>query len=233
MLKSVLQEPRLMDALRWDEIEELFTLDTCKQPRRCLSSRGLFSVDEVDPNVFKKLFRFRKSDIHVLANALQIPKTVRTPQRAVRLEGLFGRHSSVISSACIIVYDHIVDKFGHLLADLTTHKWLGAGSLKVLAQAAVEALRRNSPCCTPQALQPKNEHCPASCGVGLRKIANEFAFVDYKKNQKLMLQKVPTQYKAATILANCHTCMYGSQVSAYFDLEPPCLGQYLVVEQHS
>lgn len=63
---------------------------------------------------------------------------------------------------------------------------------------------------------------------GFAKIANEFAFVDYKKNQKLMLQKVPTQYKAATILANCHTCMYGSQVSAYFDLEPPCLAEYLV-----
>ncbi|KAH9364999.1 hypothetical protein HPB48_018490 [Haemaphysalis longicornis] len=60
MLKSVLQEPRLMDALCWDEIEELFTLDTCKQPRRCLSSRGLFSVDEVDPNVSKSFFALGK-----------------------------------------------------------------------------------------------------------------------------------------------------------------------------
>ncbi|KAH9375421.1 hypothetical protein HPB48_012099 [Haemaphysalis longicornis] len=123
MLKSVLQEPRLIDALRWDEIQELFALEPYKQPRRCLSSRGLFSVDEVDPNVFKKLFRFRKSDIDVLANALEIPKTVIQHRSALcDLEGLFGCHSSVISCACILVYDHIVDKFGHLLADLTTHK---------------------------------------------------------------------------------------------------------------
>lgn len=146
-----------MDALRWDEIEELFALETFKQPRRCLSSRGLFSVDEVDPNVFKKLFRFRKSDIHVLASALEVPRTIATPQRVrlsaeealcmglrrlafpnrlCDLEGLFGRHSSLISSACIMIYDHIVDKFGHLLADLTTHKWLGGGNLKVLAQVS-------------------------------------------------------------------------------------------------
>ncbi|KAH9384516.1 hypothetical protein HPB48_026524 [Haemaphysalis longicornis] len=134
MLKSVLQEPRLKDALRWDYIEELFALETYKQPRRRFSSRGLFSVDEVGPNVFKKLFRFRKSDIHVLASALEIPNTVTTPKRVHRsaeealcrlafpnrvcdLEGLFGRHSSVISSACIMVYGHIVDKFGHWLAD--------------------------------------------------------------------------------------------------------------------
>lgn len=63
---------------------------------------------------------------------------------------------------------------------------------------------------------------------GFPKISNEFAYVDYKNNQKLMLQNVPTQYKAATILANCHTCMHDSQVSAYFNLDPPCLGEYLV-----
>lgn len=34
-------------------------------------------------------------------------------------------------------------------------------------------------------------------------------------------------YKVANILTNCHTCMYGSQVSQHFGLDPPSLLEYL------
>ena len=36
-------------------------------------------------------------------------------------------------------------------------------------------------------------------------------FVDFKKNQKLLLQPVGKYYLVATVFANCHTCCYGSQ----------------------
>ncbi|XP_072143161.1 putative nuclease HARBI1 [Dermacentor andersoni] len=62
---------------------------------------------------------------------------------------------------------------------------------------------------------------------GFGKIAGLFAFVDFKKNQKLYLQNVPRIYKASALLANCHTCLYGAQVSHYFGLEPPDLEAYL------
>lgn len=62
---------------------------------------------------------------------------------------------------------------------------------------------------------------------GFGKVVNEFAFLDFKKNQKLLRQQVGEMYKAAVILTNCHTCMYGSQVSMYFDLNPPSLHAYL------
>lgn len=62
---------------------------------------------------------------------------------------------------------------------------------------------------------------------GFGKTVNEFAFLDFKKNQKLLQQQLAEMYKAATILANCHTCIYGSQVSQYFALQPPFLKQYL------
>lgn len=64
---------------------------------------------------------------------------------------------------------------------------------------------------------------------GFGKVVNEFAFLDFKKNQKLLRQQVGEMYKAAVILTNCHTCMYGSQVSMYFDLEPPHLQTYLTL----
>lgn len=62
---------------------------------------------------------------------------------------------------------------------------------------------------------------------GFGKVVAEFAFLDFKKNQKLLWQQVAHMYKVATILSNCHTCMYGSQVCSYFNLSPPSLRDYL------
>lgn len=54
-----------------------------------------------------------------------------------------------------------------------------------------------------------------------------FAFVDYKKNQKLHLQPVGKYYVVATLLCNFHTCLYGSEVSEYFNIAPPTLANYV------
>jgi hypothetical protein len=62
---------------------------------------------------------------------------------------------------------------------------------------------------------------------GFQKVASQFAFVDFKKNQKLLLQEVETMYKIAVLLTNCHTCLYGSETSQYFDIVPPPLEVYL------
>lgn len=62
---------------------------------------------------------------------------------------------------------------------------------------------------------------------GFQKVAAEFAFCDYFKNQKLLLQDVVAIYKTSVILTNCHTCLYGSQTGQYFDIEPPTLEEYL------
>lgn len=61
---------------------------------------------------------------------------------------------------------------------------------------------------------------------GFGKIVNLFAFVDFKKNQKLLLQDLQSMYRIATLLTNCHTCLYGSQTSDYFNVAPPNLEQY-------
>lgn len=62
---------------------------------------------------------------------------------------------------------------------------------------------------------------------GFGKIVAEFAFVDLKKKQKILKQRVARMYKVATLLTNCHTCLYGSQVTSFFDLDPPTLQEYL------
>lgn len=57
---------------------------------------------------------------------------------------------------------------------------------------------------------------------GFAKILQLFPFLDFKKNLK-----VADYYKIGVILTNCHTCLYGGQVSEYFDCEPPQLEAYL------
>lgn len=62
---------------------------------------------------------------------------------------------------------------------------------------------------------------------GFGKVIIEFAFLDFRKNQKLLLQHVGQMYKVGVILTNCHTCLYGSQTGTYFNIVPPTLEQYL------
>lgn len=62
---------------------------------------------------------------------------------------------------------------------------------------------------------------------GFGKIIQQFAFLDFKKNQKILLQDIEEMYKVAMILTNCHTCLYGGETSSYFDINPPLLDDYL------
>lgn len=62
---------------------------------------------------------------------------------------------------------------------------------------------------------------------GFGKIIQLFAFLDYKKNQKSLLQPIQEQYVVAALFSNCHTCLNGSQVGDYFNCSPPSLEIYL------
>lgn len=62
---------------------------------------------------------------------------------------------------------------------------------------------------------------------GFGKVSSTFAFVDFKKNQKILLQNVGGMYQAAVILTNCSACLYGNQTSLLFAVDPPSLEAYL------
>lgn len=63
---------------------------------------------------------------------------------------------------------------------------------------------------------------------GFGKITQYFAYLDFKKNQKVLLQPIGKYYLVASILINCHTCLYGSVTGTYFELNPPSLETYLL-----
>ena len=62
---------------------------------------------------------------------------------------------------------------------------------------------------------------------GFGKICQYFAFLDFKKNIKIFLQPVGKYYLVGSLLINCHTCLYGSLTSSFFQLDPPSLETYL------
>ena len=64
---------------------------------------------------------------------------------------------------------------------------------------------------------------------GFGKVIANFAFMDFKKNQKVFLQPLGRMYIVAVLMTNCHTCFYGSQTGMFFRLEAPQLNDYLAI----
>jgi nuclease HARBI1 len=62
---------------------------------------------------------------------------------------------------------------------------------------------------------------------GFGKVLSIFAFLDFKKNQKILLSPIGKYYTVGVLLTNCHTCINGSIASWYFDCIPPSLEDYL------
>ncbi|XP_074634726.1 uncharacterized protein LOC141893231 isoform X2 [Acropora palmata] len=62
---------------------------------------------------------------------------------------------------------------------------------------------------------------------GYGKIIKYFAFLDFSKNMKVLLQPVGKLYIVAALLVNCHTCLYGSQTTQFFAVDAPELETYL------
>ncbi|XP_049515136.1 uncharacterized protein LOC119433401 [Dermacentor silvarum] len=343
---GVLCEQLLYLDLSWSDLEDIFLGYRQRTPRQYKSVNGLFNIEELQEDAFRRMFTFEKEHLKDLKTYLLMPDTVISsqgvcvsgeeallislrrlacPNRWRDLEPLFGRHCSTLSSIVSTVLRHIEDNFGHLL-DLTNNKWLNLAELGRFSQAMhrrgaplkncwgfVDATAR--PICRPSVNQRSHKRVHAvkyqsvmcangivcdldgpysghrhDAGIlgdsglysrlehlvqgssytlygdplyplrpllmrpyagssqtetqqrfnsgmstvrqavewGFGKTVELFAFLDFEKNQKILLQNVSQMYKVGTILTNCHTCLYGSQVSMFFGLKPPSLQEYLV-----
>eukprot|EP00743_Colponemidia_sp_Colp-15_P006722 GILK01007247.1.p1 GENE.GILK01007247.1~~GILK01007247.1.p1 ORF type:complete len:349 (-),score=3.81 GILK01007247.1:38-1084(-) len=59
------------------------------------------------------------------------------------------------------------------------------------------------------------------------KVLAIFAFCEYRKDLKPLLQPVALYYDVSVLLTNCHTCIYSSETAQYFSFLPPTLEEYL------
>ncbi len=71
------------------------------------------------------------------------------------------------------------------------------------------------------ALNKEMARARVSVEWGFGKVVTLFAFVNFYANQKFFLQPVGPYFTVASLLTNCHTCLYGSEIAELFDLPPP------------
>ncbi|RUA05603.1 MAG: hypothetical protein DSY43_04250 [Gammaproteobacteria bacterium] len=57
-------------------------------------------------------------------------------------------------------------------------------------------------------------------------VITSFKFMDFKKNLKVGLSCIGKMYVVSAILRNALTCLYGNQISTYFQLDPPSIEDY-------
>ena len=58
-------------------------------------------------------------------------------------------------------------------------------------------------------------------------VIRSFAFLDFAKNLKVLLQPVAKLYIVGCLLSNCRSCLYGNITSEFFGCETPTLENYL------
>ena len=96
-----------------------------------------------------------------------------------------------------------------------------------LSQAVLASFRGADLSARQKQFNTRMSKVRTSVAWGFGKICQYFSFLDFKKNLKILLQPVGKYYIVASILVNCHTCLYGSVTTNYFGIEPPRLENYL------
>lgn len=61
------------------------------------------------------------------------------------------------------------------------------------------------------------------------KVSALFAFNNYSPNLKLHLSPIGSYFLVSVLLSNAHTCIYGSETSHFYSLQPPTLEDYFVL----
>ena len=82
---------------------------------------------------------------------------------------------------------------------------------------------------TPQQAAFNADMAPLRVSVewGFGKIVSLWPFLDYRKKHLVLLSPVGLYFPVGNVLANMHTCLYGSIISHKFDMEPPSLDAYM------
>ena len=68
----------------------------------------------------------------------------------------------------------------------------------------------------------------ATVEYGFQRITTLFAWVDFKKNQKIGLQNVGVYFTVAAFLVNVHSCYNSNQTAEFFNIPVSSVQQYIL-----
>ncbi|KAK4886490.1 hypothetical protein RN001_002761 [Aquatica leii] len=163
-----------------------------------------FNLNNMTNDEIKLNFRFQREDITRLKNAIRIPQRVITNTR----NKMDDRHDAGIF------------RESNLYQELEQNAMFPNNENYVLYGDQAYGVRQLLYNNTMKVLRVAVEW-------GFQKVISQFAFVDLKKNQKLLCNDIESFYKCAVLLTNCHTCLYGSQTAEYFNIMPPVLEEFI------
>ncbi|KAK3272291.1 hypothetical protein CYMTET_19397 [Cymbomonas tetramitiformis] len=192
---------------------------------------------------------------------LLLLRRLASPNRFNDLVKTFHRRPHHLSEIFNHMVDITVQKFGHLLDDISIWKpymayWAEHDSYMLTASHLLEDLRAlfqgepiiyqiygdpayplsvyllcgfKDAMLTPAQREFNKQMSSVRESVewSFGKLLQYWSFVDYKKNQKILLSPVANYYKVAAILTNCHVACYGSTSTTYFGCVPPTMEEYL------
>ncbi|KIO20073.1 hypothetical protein M407DRAFT_81945, partial [Tulasnella calospora MUT 4182] len=79
---------------------------------------------------------------------------------------------------------------------------------------------------TEQAFNSRMSKVREAVEWGFGDAVRQFAFLDFSKNLKVLLQPVGLLYSVALLLSNAHTILHHPQIPQYFHCSPPSLQEY-------
>ena len=134
-------------------------------------------------------------------------------------------------------HDAAILRMSGLYDELERHSWAVNGDPLCVYGDTAYPLRihlqtpyRNGINFTPQQhlFNTSMSNVRVSVEWAFREIVQNWGIFDSKRKLKIGLSAVAKFYLVATLLRNALTCFYGSQISTYFNLEPPNVRDYFL-----
>ena len=69
--------------------------------------------------------------------------------------------------------------------------------------------------------------CLLTFGIVFNMICSIWRKLDFEMEQQLFVSPTGLEYAITVLLTNCYNCVYPSQVSKRFELDPPTVEEYL------
>lgn len=128
----------------------------------------------------------------------------------------------------------LLTELAQIIAEKGRHYCMYADLIYSLSIYCMTGFRRTNPQTTPaQREWTRRLNGPrTSVEWCIGKVGTVCAATTDERQQKVGLQNLGMIYSTATLIANCHTCCYGSVCNQYFETFAPSLEEYLNLDEH-
>ncbi len=140
----------------------------------------------------------------------------------------FGPIDGRRSDAFMLLASGIVPQLPQMADNAGTIYRIFGDSIYPMLPQLFRMFRAPAPGSPQEALNRVMSGCRVSVEWGFNLVTNTFQTVDFTRWNRMWMTNPSRQYRVATLLTNCLTCIRGSnQVAVFFQCAPPSVTDYL------